>query len=210
MVGANAAKIAAGFQADIAILDVNMDRLRYLDDIMPPNVNCLYSDRHTIRHELRLADLVIGAVLIPGAVAPKLVTREMVAGMKEGSVIADVAIDQGGCVETARPTTHSDPVYTVDGVTHYVRGVSGLSDTWVALHTRVDHHDHDVQVFVPYVTIFRVSIHPAEDERRGSMGFLADLASRNERAAHESAAAKEIEAPAARAKAPRAKPARAR
>src|SRR5438874_3631736 len=119
VVGANAAKIAAGFQADIAILDVNMDRLRYLDDIMPPNVNVLYSDRHTIRDQLRLADLVIGAVLIPGAKAPRLITRQDLKLMKSGSVIIDVAIDQGGCVETSRPTTHSDPTYLEEGVLHY-------------------------------------------------------------------------------------------
>jgi alanine dehydrogenase len=119
VVGANAAKIAAGFQADIAILDVNMDRLRYLDDIMPPNVNCLYSDRHTIRQQLRLADLVIGAVLIPGALAPQLITRKDLKLMKPGSVIIDVAIDQGGCVETSRPTTHSDPTYLEEGILHY-------------------------------------------------------------------------------------------
>jgi len=119
IVGANAAKIAAGFQADIAILDVNMDRLRYLDDIMPPNVNVLYSDRHMIRQQLRLADLVIGAVLIPGARAPKLVTRQDLKVMKPGSVIIDVAIDQGGCIETSRPTTHSDPTYIEEDVLHY-------------------------------------------------------------------------------------------
>ena len=119
VVGANAAKIAAGFQADIAILDVNMDRLRYLDDIMPPNVNVLYSDRHTIRDQLRLADLVIGAVLIPGAKAPRLITRQDLKLMKPGSVIIDVAIDQGGCVETSRPTTHSDPTYLEEGILHY-------------------------------------------------------------------------------------------
>jgi alanine dehydrogenase len=119
VVGANAAKIAAGFQADIAILDVNMDRLRYLDDIMPPNVNVLYSDRHTIREQLRLADLVIGAVLIPGAKAPRLITRQDLKQMKPGSVIIDVAIDQGGCVETSHPTTHSDPTYLEEGVLHY-------------------------------------------------------------------------------------------
>jgi alanine dehydrogenase len=119
VVGANAAKIAAGFQADIAILDVNMDRLRYLDDIMPPNVNVLYSDRHTIRDQLRLADLVVGAVLIPGAKAPRLITRQDLKFMKPGSVIIDVAIDQGGCVETSRPTTHSDPTYLEEGVLHY-------------------------------------------------------------------------------------------
>jgi alanine dehydrogenase len=119
VVGANAAKIAAGFQADIAILDVNMDRLRYLDDIMPPNVNVLFSDRHTIRQQLRLADLVIGAVLIPGAKAPHLVSRKDLKLMKPGSVIIDVAIDQGGCLETSRPTTHSSPVYLEEDVLHY-------------------------------------------------------------------------------------------
>ena len=119
VVGANAAKIAAGFQADVAILDVNMDRLRYLDDIMPANVNCLFSDRHTIREELKLADLVVGSVFIPGAKAPRLVTREDLKLMKPGSVIIDVAIDQGGCLETSRPTTHSEPTYIVDDVLHY-------------------------------------------------------------------------------------------
>ena len=119
VVGANAAKIAAGFNADIAILDINMDRLRYLDDIMPPNVNVLYSDRHVIRQQLRLADLVIGGVLIPGAKAPQLVSRADLKLMKPGSVIIDVCIDQGGCVETSRPTTHSDPTYIEEGVLHY-------------------------------------------------------------------------------------------
>lgn len=119
VVGANAAKVAAGFQADVAILDINMDRLRYLDDIMPANVNVLYSDRHVIREQLRLADLVIGAVLIPGAKAPNLVTREDLKIMKPGSVIIDVCIDQGGCLETSRPTTHSDPTYVEDDVVHY-------------------------------------------------------------------------------------------
>jgi alanine dehydrogenase len=119
VVGANAAKIAAGFQADVAILDINMDRLRYLDDIMPPNVNVLFSDRHTIREELRLADLVIGSVLIPGARAPCLIQRAELRRMKPGSVIIDVAIDQGGCVETSRPTTHSDPTFIEEDVVHY-------------------------------------------------------------------------------------------
>lgn len=119
VVGANAAKIAAGFRADVAILDVNVDRLRYLDDIMPPNVNCLYSDRHTIRHQLRQADLVIGSVLIPGARAPQLVRRGDLKLMKPGSVIIDVAIDQGGCVETSRPTTHSSPTFIEGDVVHY-------------------------------------------------------------------------------------------
>ena len=119
VVGSNAAKIAAGFHADITILDVNMDRLRYLDDIMPSNVNVLYSDRHMIRQQLCLADLVIGAVLIPGALAPHLIRREDLKLMKPGSVIIDVAIDQGGCLETSRPTTHTDPTYIEEGVVHY-------------------------------------------------------------------------------------------
>jgi alanine dehydrogenase len=119
VVGANAAKIAAGFNADITILDVNMDRLRYLDDIMPPNVNCLFSDRHTIREQLAKADLVIGAVLIPGAKAPMLVEKDDLPRMKPGSVIIDVAIDQGGCIATSRPTSHSEPTYIVDDVLHY-------------------------------------------------------------------------------------------
>ena len=119
VVGANAAKIAAGFRADVAILDINMERLRYLDDVMPPNVDCLYSDRHTIREQLQRADLVIGAVLIPGAKAPMLVDKEGLKLMKPGSVIIDVAIDQGGCIETSRPTTHSDPTYMEEDVLHY-------------------------------------------------------------------------------------------
>jgi alanine dehydrogenase len=119
VVGANAAKIAAGFNADIAILDINMDRLRYLDDIMPPNVNCLFSDRHTVREQLARADLVIGAVLIPGAKAPMLVEKDDLRRMKPGSVIIDVAIDQGGCIATSRPTSHSNPTYLVEEVLHY-------------------------------------------------------------------------------------------
>ena len=134
VVGANAAKVAAGFGADVAILDVNMDRLRYLDDIMPPNVNCLFSDRHTIREHLRRADLVIGSVLIPGAKAPRLVERDDLKLMKPGSVIIDVAIDQGGCIATSRPTTHSDPIYIVDDVLHYcvtnMPGAVGRTSTY--------------------------------------------------------------------------------
>ena len=119
VVGANAAKIAAGFHADIAILDINMDRLRYLDDVMPANVNVLFSDRHVIREQLRLADLVIGSVLIPGARCPMLVTHDDLKLMKPGSVLIDVAIDQGGCTESSRPTTHSNPVYMEEDVVHY-------------------------------------------------------------------------------------------
>jgi alanine dehydrogenase len=119
MVGYNAALIALGLGANVTILERSIDRMRQLEEILGASVSLIMSSALQIEESVADADVVIGAVLIPGAVAPKLVTREMVAGMKEGSVIADVAIDQGGCVETARPTTHSDPVYTVDGVTHY-------------------------------------------------------------------------------------------
>ncbi|QDV46331.1 Alanine dehydrogenase [Stieleria neptunia] len=119
IVGSNAAKIAAGFQADVAILDVDLDRLRYLDDIMPANVNTLYSDRHTILEQIQRADLVVGSVLIPGAKAPQLVRKEDLRLMKPGSVVIDVAVDQGGCIETTRPTTHGNPTFIVDDVVHY-------------------------------------------------------------------------------------------
>lgn len=119
VVGANAARIAAGFQANVSILDVNLDRLRYLDDIMPANVNVLFSDRHTILDEIQRADLVVGSVLIPGAKAPQLVRAIDLKIMKPGSVIIDVAVDQGGCIETSRPTTHSDPTFIIDEVVHY-------------------------------------------------------------------------------------------
>jgi alanine dehydrogenase len=119
VVGKSAARIAAGFQADVVILDVNVDRLRYLEDIMPPNVNTIFSDRHNVREQLQLADLVIGAVLVEGARAPRLVTHEDLKLMKPGAVIIDVAVDQGGCFETTRPTTHSSPTYVVDGIVHY-------------------------------------------------------------------------------------------
>jgi alanine dehydrogenase len=119
VVGTNAARIALGFGAKVTIMDVNLNRLRELDDIFGGRVYTLASNSYNIAHATREADLVIGGVLIPGATAPKLVTRAMVAEMKKGAVIVDVAIDQGGCVETARPTSHSDPSYMVDGVVHY-------------------------------------------------------------------------------------------
>jgi alanine dehydrogenase len=119
IVGTNAAKIAAGFRAKTTILDINMDRLRYLDDIMPQNVTVLYCDRHVVREQIKQADLVIGAVLVTGAKAPRLIEREDLKLMKPGSVIVDVAVDQGGCVETTKPTTHSNPTYIVDDVLHY-------------------------------------------------------------------------------------------
>jgi alanine dehydrogenase len=134
VVGANAARIAAGFQANVALMDINMDRLRYLDDIMPPNVDVLFSDRHSIREQVARADLVIGAVLVPGAKAPVLLERSDLKLMKPGSVIIDVAIDQGGCFETSRPTTHSEPTYIVDDVVHYcvtnMPGAVGRTSTY--------------------------------------------------------------------------------
>src|SRR5439155_849479 len=119
IVGTNAAKVAAGLGANVVIMDVNLERLRYLDDVMPANVHTIYSDPQTIRDQVRQADLVVGAVLIPGAKAPRLVTKADLSTMKNGSVIVDVAIDQGGCVETSRPTTHQHPTYVVEGVVHY-------------------------------------------------------------------------------------------
>ncbi|HEY8775222.1 MAG TPA: alanine dehydrogenase [Gaiellaceae bacterium] len=119
IVGYNAAVIAIGLGANVTILERSIDRMRHLEEILSGRVSLLMSSSLQIEESLREADVVIGAVLIPGAVAPRLITREMVAGMKEGSVLADVAIDQGGCAETSRPTTHSNPVYTVEGVTHY-------------------------------------------------------------------------------------------
>lgn len=119
VVGLNAAKIAAGFGANVFVLDINLERLRYLDDVMPPNVTTVFSNRTNIRHLLPDADLVIGGVLKRGAKAPILVTREMLATMKRGAVVVDVAVDQGGCLETTRPTTHSHPTYIEEGVVHY-------------------------------------------------------------------------------------------
>jgi alanine dehydrogenase len=124
VVGTNAAKVAAGLGARVGILDINLERLRYLDDVMPANVNTLFSTRYAVRKQVEDADVIIGAVLIPGAKAPKLITEGDLELMRPGTVIVDVAVDQGGCVETIRPTTHHDPVYTVDGVIHY--GVANM------------------------------------------------------------------------------------
>ncbi len=119
VVGTNAAKMAAGLGADVTILDISLPRLRYLDDVMPKNVRTLMSNIQNVREQVQAADLVIGAVLVPGAKAPQLVTRDMVSKMKRGAVIVDVAIDQGGCIETSRPTTHDEPTYAVHEVVHY-------------------------------------------------------------------------------------------
>lgn len=119
VVGTNAAKMACGLGAKVYLLDMNLDRLRYLSDIMPANCIAMMSSPATIRKLIKEADVVVGAVLIAGAKAPRLVTKEDLKTMKKGSVLVDVAIDQGGCFETSRATTHSDPVYTIDGVIHY-------------------------------------------------------------------------------------------
>ncbi len=119
MVGYNAAVIALGLGANVTILERSVDRMRHLEEILSGRVSLVMSSSLQIEESIREADVVIGAVLIPGARAPKLITRDMLGEMKDGSVLADVAIDQGGCAETSRPTTHSDPVYVVDGVTHY-------------------------------------------------------------------------------------------
>ena len=119
MVGYNAAVIALGLGAQVTILERSIDRMRHLEEVLSGRVALVMSSSLQIQESVAAADVVVGAVLIPGALAPKLISREMVSGMKEGSVVADVAIDQGGCVETSRPTTHSEPVFVVDGVIHY-------------------------------------------------------------------------------------------
>jgi len=124
IVGINAAKMAAGLGAKVTVLDVSLERLRYLSDVMPANVTLIYSNRHTILEQISTADLVVGAVLIPGAVAPRLIRREDLKIMQTGAVIVDVAIDQGGCVETIHATTHENPTYVVDGIVHY--GVANM------------------------------------------------------------------------------------
>lgn len=119
IVGINAARVAAGLGSNVVVMDINLDRLRHLDDVMPANVTTVYCDPHAVERYVAWADLVIGAVLVPGGRAPRLVTRAMVSRMKAGAVAVDVCIDQGGCFETSRPTTHHEPTYMVDGVVHY-------------------------------------------------------------------------------------------
>lgn len=134
VVGTNAAKVAAGLGAQVTIMDINLQRLRYLDDIMPKNVVTVMSDAHTLRDKIKDADLVIGAVLIPGSRTPKLITERMVSSMKPGAVIVDVSVDQGGCVETTRPTTHENPTFLKYGVVHYcvtnMPGAVGRTSTY--------------------------------------------------------------------------------
>lgn len=119
VVGTNAAKIAAGMGADVTIMDLNLNRLRYLDDVMPKNVHTMVSNEYSIREMVKDHDLIVGGVLIPGAKAPKLITKDMLKTMRPGTVLVDVAVDQGGCIETCRPTTHEDPTYIIDDVVHY-------------------------------------------------------------------------------------------
>jgi alanine dehydrogenase len=119
IVGTHAAAMAAGLGADVIIMDVNLQRMRYLNEIMPPNVKTMMSNEYNIRHMITNADLIVGAVLIPGAKAPHLITRDMLPTMQNGAVLVDVAVDQGGCIETCKPTTHQDPTYVIDGVVHY-------------------------------------------------------------------------------------------
>ncbi|NUO63196.1 MAG: alanine dehydrogenase [Gemmatimonadaceae bacterium] len=124
VVGINAAKMAAGMGAHVVILDLSLERLRYLSDVMPANVQLLHSNRFAVLEQIVDADLVVGGVLVPGAKAPKLIRREDLKTMRQGSVIVDVAVDQGGCVETIKPTTHENPTYVIDGVIHY--GVANM------------------------------------------------------------------------------------
>ena len=119
IVGTQAAKMAAGLGAQVTILDISLPRLRYLADIMPPNVNTMYSNEYNIRNLIKDHDLIVGAVLIPGAKAPNLITRDMLKEMRPGTVLVDVAVDQGGCIETCQPTTHEDPTFIIDDVVHY-------------------------------------------------------------------------------------------
>ena len=119
IVGTQAAKMAAGLGANVTIMDVSLPRLRYLEDVMPANVDTVMSNEYNIREAIKLSDLIVGAVLIPGAKAPHLITRAMLKEMRPGTVLVDVAVDQGGCIETCRPTTHEDPTFEIDGIVHY-------------------------------------------------------------------------------------------
>ena len=138
VVGTNAAFVAAGLGARVIVMDIDLDRLRYLDEVMPPNVHTVYSDPHAIVEHALTADLIIGAVLIPGGRTPLLIRRDLLNQMKNGAVIIDVGVDQGGCAQTTRPTTHDDPTYVVDGVVHYgvtnMPGAVGRTSTQALCH----------------------------------------------------------------------------
>lgn len=143
VVGIHAAQMACGLGADVTILDLNLDRLRYLDEVMPANCKTLFSNPYTVQEQIRDADLVIGAVLVKGAKAPYLIHRADLATMQPGSVIVDVSVDQGGCVETTQPTSHSKPVYTIDGVVHYcvanIPGAVGRTSTYGLTNATLGH-----------------------------------------------------------------------
>ena len=127
VVGSNAARVAAGLGANVVIMDINIEKLRHLDEVMPDNVTTIYSDPHAVEEYALQADLVIGALLIPGARAPKMLGRKILSKMKRGAVLVDVSIDQGGCFETSKPTTHHDPIYVVDDIVHYcVTNIPGV------------------------------------------------------------------------------------
>jgi len=172
-VGANAAKVAAGFGASVGLLDTNLERLRYLDDVTPPNIDCLYSDRHTIREQIARADLVIGSVLIPGARAPHLVERDDLALMRPGAVIIDVAIDQGGCVATSRPTTHADPTFVVNDVVHYcvtnMPGAVGRTSTYALCYATLPYVLQLAAQGVEAATACSPAIHSAVNVFRGRL-----------------------------------------
>ncbi|MFN8346656.1 MAG: alanine dehydrogenase [Spirosomataceae bacterium] len=119
IVGTQAAKMATGLGANVTIVDVNLNRLRYLEDVLPANADTVMSNEYNIRQLIKQSDLIIGAVLIPGAKAPHLITRDMLKSMRKGTVLVDVAVDQGGCIETCKPTTHENPIYEIDGIVHY-------------------------------------------------------------------------------------------
>ena len=142
-VGTNAAKMAVGMGAQVSILDINVARLRYLDDIFGNRIQTVHSNQQTIEREVALADLVVGAVLVPGAKAPHLVTREHLRSMDDGSVVVDVAVDQGGCIETCRPTTHENPTYEVEGIVHYcvanMPGAVSRTSTYALNHVTLEY-----------------------------------------------------------------------
>ena len=138
IVGTNAARMAAGLGANVVVMDINIDRLRHIDAVMPPNVHTAYSHPHAVAEHAIQADLIVGAVLIPGGRCPVLINRDLLKQMKHGSVIVDVGVDQGGCIETSRPTTHGDPTYVIDGVVHYgvanMPGAVGRTSTQALCH----------------------------------------------------------------------------
>jgi alanine dehydrogenase len=169
--------MAAGLGARVYILDINLERLRYLSDVMPPNVVTMMSNPHNVRQLVKAADVVISAVLVPGGKTPTLITREMLKSMKDGAVVVDVAVDQGGSLETSRPTTHEDPIYDVDGIIHYcvanMPGAMPMTST-IAL----------TNATLPYAVEiankgFARSIHENEDIKKGANIVLGEITYKN-------------------------------